>query len=347
MMRDHAQLAGMTLRFTAACALAAAGPSQTCATPDPVSIPPMVGYIWQTMTTRDGLPDDRIGTIRIVDDSIWVGTDRGLAVLTGGVWKTWNHVDRSKRTPLPPVSAIDIDRRTGDLWLGTRGAGLLRLSGGRFDRFDQMNSGLAGDFVFALAVVDGRVWAATNGGVSVYDPIPREWTLYLERRTDSPETPITDLRPDRAGLSLYATAWCAGVRRFGTRTGRLDSVSLAPSTRAVDHDDSAKAIGAALAVDCSAGVLWCATPRRLYRRDVDGTWASRPIPADVTRGSFVRCLAARSTSQAWLGTDGGLLVLANWSSNTWARYGARKPDASPRAAVGRDGVVAEHVPIPT
>jgi hypothetical protein len=74
------------------------------------------------------------------------------------------------------------------------GDGLFRCSGGRCDRLDQLNSGLAGNAVFAVAIARGRVWAATNGGLSVFDPIMDQWHLYFARRTDEKQIAITELR---------------------------------------------------------------------------------------------------------------------------------------------------------
>src|SRR3972149_3263693 len=67
------------------------------------------------------------------------------------------------------VSAIAVDEETREVWVGTMGDGLYRCGGDRCDRLDQLGSGLAGNAVFAVAVARGRVWAATNGGLSVFD----------------------------------------------------------------------------------------------------------------------------------------------------------------------------------
>ena len=35
---------------------------------------------WTNFTTEDGLPSDKISTIRIDRDRVWIGTDTGLAI---------------------------------------------------------------------------------------------------------------------------------------------------------------------------------------------------------------------------------------------------------------------------
>jgi len=91
------------------------------------------------------------------------------------------------------ISATATDPSTHEIWIGTWGNGLYRQTAGRLDRFDQFNSGLAGNIVFDVLYVGGRVWAATNGGLSVYDPTRREWELHFARRGDGRDTAITDL----------------------------------------------------------------------------------------------------------------------------------------------------------
>ena len=95
---------------------------------------------------------------------VWVGTEDGLALIdkaTGKVVKTWQEKDG---LPFQVVTAIDVDKKTGDVWLGLFGGGLARLSGGRFDHWHQLNSGLVNDVVYGVAVENDNVWAATTAG---------------------------------------------------------------------------------------------------------------------------------------------------------------------------------------
>ena len=61
---------------------------------------------------------------------------------------------------------IDVDPKTGDVWLGLFGGGLARLRGGRFDHWHQLNSGLVNDVVYGVAVENDNVWAATTAGAA-------------------------------------------------------------------------------------------------------------------------------------------------------------------------------------
>ena len=78
----------------------------------------------------------------------------------GKVVKTWQEKDG---LPFRVVTAIDVDKKTGDVWLGLFGGGLARLSGGRFDHWHQLNSGLVNDVVYGVAVENDNVWARDDG----------------------------------------------------------------------------------------------------------------------------------------------------------------------------------------
>jgi len=128
---------------------------------------PTVFTAWRTYRAQAGdLPDDRIRALHVDGDRLWVGTMNGVALYADGRWQTWTGMGKSSRVI---VRSIDVEPQTGNVWMGTWGDGLYRFSGGRFDRFDQINSGLAGNLVFSVVYFHNAVWAATNAGVSVFD----------------------------------------------------------------------------------------------------------------------------------------------------------------------------------
>jgi branched-chain amino acid transport system substrate-binding protein len=293
---------------------------------------PFIYSSWETFTARDGLPDDHVRAIHVCGDRVWVGTEAGLAVCEAGAWTAWTHLDREKRVPLGVISAIAVDPRTQDAWLGTLGRGLVRFSAGRFEPFDQINSGLAGNLVFDSTVRDGRVWAATNGGISSFDPLRGTWDLYLERRADAPETAVTHLYLDPSGANLYAAAWCEGVRRIDLTRGTLSTV-LGPG-RSGPSD-------LPLAFDWTEKAWWWASSAQVCRRGPSGTWEVRPTVGHGSPDDFIYCLTARRDSEVWLGTDRGLQVLADWATNTWVTYRRGERGATMRVTVSRDGQVLD------
>ena len=54
---------------------------------NPESIP--IYGNWKTFGIKDGLPSDKIFAVRVDEGRVWVGTDKGLAVLENGRWTTY------------------------------------------------------------------------------------------------------------------------------------------------------------------------------------------------------------------------------------------------------------------
>ncbi|MHC4209373.1 MAG: ABC transporter substrate-binding protein [Planctomycetota bacterium] len=302
-------------------ALAAAPPGA-----DPAPAPQVYGS-WQTFTTRDGLPHDRVLALHASGHKVWVGTAGGLALLEHGSWTSWTEQDG---LPAPTISAIAVDPRTRDVWLGTWGGGLLRFSGGRFDQFSQINSGLAGDLVFAVVVTDNRIWAATNGGLSSFDVTGDAWDLHFERRTDTQETAIMGLSLE--GRRLYAAAWCGGLIEVEPGLERSQwSLLAAPAiASAVPREDTT------LGVAAGAGSLWWATQESLLRRDAT-EWDVRRLPRPGVAGRFVNCIGAAVDGSVCLGTDDGLEALIDWPTATWVTYDRFGPGPQGLVTVSRHG----------
>ncbi len=301
-------------------------------------LPTPVYTSWRTFTTDDGLPHDRIRAVHVSGARVWVGTDSGLARRDGGRWTSWT---QEEGLPWPAVSAIAEDGRTRELWLGTWGGGLVRFSGGRFDLFDQRNSGLAGDLVFDVVAKDGLVWVATNGGISRFDPLANTWELYFEQRADQPQTVFATLCSDPSGAEyLYAGEWCGPVRRLDmaqdawaqVKGSRLQQVNDPASQEAPDD--------VTLAIAAAGRSVWSLALGGLRRLDGrSGNWEVQSFGKPMTRNDVAYCLAARNDSEAWLGTQAGLRVLDDWATGTWVSYSRRQNGDGGMVQVSRQGRV--------
>jgi len=175
---------------------------------DPV---PVYGN-WINYTTKDGLPSDKAYCVRVVGDKVWAGTHDGLVVFENGKWKTFTTEDG---LPHNGIVSVDYSKETGDVWIGTLG-GLSRYSAGKFENFNQFNSGLPNDLVY-MVICDGKdIWTATGGGVGHYDTHSRKWGIYTEQNAPMHE-------PWTYGVSagngkIFIAAWGGGVIEFDKKT---------------------------------------------------------------------------------------------------------------------------------
>jgi ligand-binding sensor domain-containing protein/signal transduction histidine kinase len=119
------------------------------------------GEAFETLTTRDGLSSDVVRTLlEARDGTLYVGTNEGLdAVRDGRVAK----VPGAEALATAVMTLHEDD--TGALWIGSRGRGLGRLSGGTL-RWVTTREGLFNDVVYRLLDDErGSYWMSCDKGV--------------------------------------------------------------------------------------------------------------------------------------------------------------------------------------
>ena len=133
---------------------------------------------WTSFDRQIGLPDNLVWSLAETPASKtwWFGTWNGLGCFRDGRWRSFS---RAEGLPETPIFAIvpDPGKSQDDLWIGTRGFGLYRYSGGRF----QAVPGLPDSWVYSLLVTKGpggvsTVWAGHRLGVSRWQE--GRWTHY-------------------------------------------------------------------------------------------------------------------------------------------------------------------------
>jgi len=234
------------------------------ATTAPSTVP--VYDTWQTFTTRDGLPSDKIYTVKVGDGRVWIGTDKGAAYLEDGVW---HHLTVEDGLGHSVVLSIDVNEETGDVWFGTM-SGLTRWSAGRVETFDQFNSGLANDVVYGVAADGKHVWAATAAGAAYLNAYTGEWGIFSDENAPmhEPWTYGVDISDGVA----YIAAWGGGVLEYDLATGEWRDhrdpdgemeIDLFPDdglvhdiTTAVSREDEILWVGTYFGLSRYDGVRW-------------------------------------------------------------------------------------------
>ena len=178
---------------------------------------PYIYTQWKNFGVADGLPSDHIFSVKADGDRVWIGTEGGLAMYnkTTGKMKSWTTKDG---LPWPAITGIDIDKTTGDVWLAMFGGGIARFSGGRFDHYHQMNSGLVNDVVYGIAVEHDNIWAATTAGASRFNTVTGEWAIFTEK--NSPMEEIWNYNVSYNGKgTVYLAVWGSGVLEYKIADG--------------------------------------------------------------------------------------------------------------------------------
>jgi hypothetical protein len=329
-------------------ALAAPAFAQTAAR-DAASAPPLpyVYTTWRQFTVKDGLPNDHIFAVKVDGPRVWVGTEDGLALIdktTAKVVRTWQEKDG---LPFRAVTAIDVDRRTGDLWLGLFGGGLARLSGGRFDHWHQLNSGLVNDVVYGVAVENDNIWAATTAGASRLNTVTGEWTVFTEK--NAPMEEIWNYAVNYDGKDkVYLAVWGSGVLEYTVSTGRWKEYLDPDGEMEIDlyRDDG---INHVIVTGASpvGEVLWVSTYFGGSRYD-GRHWRGYAEQEGGLPSDFNNNIKGRSPQEALFCSDKGLGIVTDAPNEdaTWVAYTRDPETGRGRAKVTVGGRVVELVDMP-
>jgi ligand-binding sensor domain-containing protein len=302
---------------------------------------PFVYTKWKHFTVADGLPNDHIFAVKADGHKVWVGTENGLALIdkrSGKVTKTWTEKDG---LPWRVVTAIDVDQKTGDVWLGLFGGGLARFSGGRFEHWHQLNSGIVNDVVYGVAVENDNVWAATTAGASRLNTKTGEWTIFTEK--NAPMEEIWNYGVNYNDGKVYLAVWGSGILEYTVATGRWKDYLDPDGEMEIDlyRDD-----GIVHVITTGASyvdkTLWVSSYFGVARYD-GRKWRSfynldSGIPSD-----FNNNLKARSANEAYFCTDKGLGAIMDPVENVWVTYTRDGKRPTGKAVVYKDREVLETV----
>lgn len=252
---------------------------------------PTFQYAARGWRTDEGLPDITVQAItQTADGYLWIGTHRGLARFDGVDFTSFD----AKSTPQlknSSITALCADK-TGVLWIGTDGGGLVRLENGVFTGFEKAN-GLAGDKVRVIFESrNGALWIGTTTGLSRY--AKGQFVSYTRMEGLSSEI-VRNIYEDRDGNIWIATG--KGLNRLRT-DGTMDSFVMPnglpnDSVRGICQDK-----GGRIWIGSNNGLLW-----------YDWFWRNHFYPYNTRYGlsdTFVSAICEDHEGNLWVGTYSGL-----------------------------------------
>ncbi len=279
---------------------------------------PYVYTNWKHFTVNDGLPNDHIFAVKADGPRVWVGTDDGLALIdkkTGKI-KSWKEKDG---LPWRAVTALEVHPKTGELWIGLFGGGLARFSGGRFDHWNQLNSGLVNDVVYGIAVENDNVWAATTAGASRFNTVTGEWTIFTEKNAPMEEIWNYGVSYDGKG-KIFLAVWGSGCLEFDCKKESWKVYLDPDGEMEIDlyRDDGIIHV-IVTGVSPAEDVLWISTyfgNSRYDGRHWRGFYADETgLPSDFTNN-----VKARSADECYFAMDKGLGVVADFPTESVVTY---------------------------
>lgn len=290
---------------------------------------------WRTFTEKDGLPSDKAYAVRISGDQVLVGTHDGLAVYEKDKWKTYTTEDGLAHNG---VVSIDVSALTGDVWIGTFG-GLNRWSGGKFETFNQFNSGLPNDLVYNVFCYGKEVWVATGGGAGHYDTQTRQWEIFTEQNAPMHEPWTYALSAGDA--KVWIAAWGGGVIEYDMRTKHFRDYVDPDGFMEIDlQPDDGVIHDITTATSYADSVLWVSTYFGMSRYD-GKNWNGYFNHDSGLASNFINFLRAEGPV-VFVCSDNGL---SSFNGKTWVTYKRNDNDENGRAYVYRGQTVVNELPL--
>jgi ligand-binding sensor domain-containing protein len=179
---------------------------------------------WHRFGVRDGLWSDRIRALAANNSQLWVGTDRGLNLISLPGMTVWRH----EHTTLRDVGVLRLRLLADTLYIGTPN-GLFRGSvvNREFSYFP-LDPGLMAAPVRDISVVGDEVWAVTRQGVQVYNSATgqtRSWLADLYLGGDSPTCILASRQAVWVGTGNGFWRWWRDRNEwidYGTRDGLVN-----------------------------------------------------------------------------------------------------------------------------
>ena len=266
---------------------------------------------WTHYTTKEGLPSDKINCVKADGDRIWIGTDKGLAIMEGNeITDVYHKEDGLAHNN---VVSVEVSPGTGDVWIGTMG-GLNRLSAGKFETFNQFNSGMPNDVVYQVYCVDKYVWVATGGGAGCYDVYSKQWKIFTEQNAPMHE-------PWTYGISggdgkVYIAAWGGGLIEYELETGQMRDYVDPDEEMEIDlFPDDGIVHDITTGSSYSDGILWIGTYFGMSRYD-GARWKGYFDHDSGLASNFINFTKAQGEA-VWVCTDNGL---SNFNGEMWITY---------------------------
>ncbi|MFC2173032.1 two-component regulator propeller domain-containing protein [Acidobacteriota bacterium] len=283
---------------------------------------------WETFTTADGLPHDKVFAVFVdKDGKVWCGTEHGLARLDPSTKKfdVWHKEDG---LAFESVSSIYVDD-DGVAWIGTL-QGLSRFDGKTFTNYfqphevmtrgvDKVDEGLINNVVYGVTKYGDDVWIATTDGTSRFNTKTGKWKGYYLHNSPMEETWCYGLNKDEEKGKLYISPWGGGMMEYDYATDHWQAYHDPDGSFVVDmfqHDGPLSQMSTSVAPD-DTGAIWLASYFGVSR--YDGTrWFEYSQSQTGIPSNFLNFVRGKGAA-GFCCTDKGLGSF-NFETQKWINY---------------------------
>jgi ligand-binding sensor domain-containing protein len=262
---------------------------------------------WENFTAANGMPDAKVFCVTVDGPRVWAGTEDGLVLIENGkVAKVYRPADGLAHRVVMGIAA---DHETGDLWIATFG-GVSHFSGGHFENFANLTSGLLNDICYGIAIQGKFVWVATTAGLSRYNKYTGEWSDWSEKNAPfhEPWGYSVAIAPEIG--KVYFAMWGGGLIEYDDKQEYMKAYT--------DPDEEMETV-----LFRNQGLIHIIVSGVSWNPDSKMVWASTYFGLSGYDGRNWHNYLTKDTksrrNEVWSCTDKGLSML-DFSTNTWVSY---------------------------
>jgi ligand-binding sensor domain-containing protein len=274
------------------------------------------------------MPDAKVFCVAVDGNRVWAGTEDGLVMIENGkVQKVYKPEDGLAHRV---VMSVAVDHETGDLWIATFG-GVNHLSGGHFENFANLTSGLLNDICYGIAVQGKFIWVTTTAGISRYNKDTGEWTDWSEKNAPFHEPWTYGVVPAPELGKVYFAMWGGGLIEYDDKQGYMKAYTKPDEEMELvlfKNQGLIHIIVSGVAWNHENKMVWASTYFGLSGYD-GRNWHNYLTKDSGLASDFINSPKTRG-NEVWACTDKGLSML-DYSTNTWVTY---RPSKQPNAAPG-------------
>lgn len=250
------------------------------------------------------------------------------------------------------ISAMAQDR-AGHLWVGTNDGGLIQFQP-ESDRFvtHKKSGGLSSpessvsiisNYINSLLVDrNGKLWIGTGQGLSIFDPITRQFMNYrhhLNEPGSLSANSVHSLWEDRSGIVWLGTV-LGGLNKFSPLKYRFENYASNPASLAGTTDKRIYAFS-----QTPDGLIWVGSWDGLQLFDpISRTFQQDHLYQaifDRVGHRLVLAILFDSEGEIWIGTEGGGLFRANLTDPTGVRHYLHEPENPESVSSNRYRTIVE------
>jgi PAS domain S-box-containing protein len=234
---------------------------------------------------------------------LWIGTTESLIRVDRNSEQLASYPSGARQ---PNIDAISLrEDRSGNLWAGTYGHGLLRFDRqtGQFKSYKHDPgdpTSLSDDFVQRLLVDHtGTLWAGSQDALNRFDANTGRFTRFKLGPQDS-KPYYLEIVENREGTLWLGTEF-AGLRRFDPASGKLTLYEHAIDVPGALSDDRVNSI-----LFDRTGTMWVGTQNGLDKFDTRTGKFTVYTKRDGLPGNAIGCLLDDDRGKLWMSTDNGI-----------------------------------------